>query len=113
MATLLRTLAKRFRDSDQKRATAMSTPSPLRLASYVFMRLVAFGQPAPGGGRTIPWSRLARELENDFAVPALSAWQLANLMQLFELDIYADAVILRDEEAARARLARDLGYAPT
>lgn len=113
MATLLRTLAKRFRDSDQKRATALSTPSPLRLASYVFMRLVAFGDPAPGGGRTIPWSRLARELENDFAVPALSAWQLANLMQLFELDIYADAVILRDEAAARARLARDLGYTPT
>jgi hypothetical protein len=46
-------------------------------------------------------------------VPALSAWQLANLMQLFELDIYADAVILRDEAAARARLARDLGYTPT
>lgn len=111
MATLLRTLAKRFRDTDQKRATALTAPSPAKLANYTFMKVTTWGVPAPGGGRMVPWSSLARDLEQDLDVPALSAWQLINLFQLFELDIYADAVILRDEAKARAFLAEKLGIA--
>ena len=109
MATLLRTLARRFRESDQKRVTALTAPSPIKLANYVFMKLSTWGTPAPGGGRMIVWSSLARDIEQDLDVPALSAWQLVAIFGLFELDIYADAVIVRDEAKARAFLAAELG----
>jgi len=112
MATLVSTLARRFRDADQKRVTALTTPSPVKLANFVFMRVVTWGSPAPGGGKTFPWSRLAKELETELEVPALSAWQLVHILGLFELDIYADAVILRDEEKARTLLERELRLGP-
>lgn len=111
MATLLRTLARRFRDADQKRVTALTAPSPVKLANFVFMRVITWGVPAPGGGKMIPWSRIAKDLEGELEVPALSAWQLVHILGLFELDIYADAVILRDEEKARKLLATELRFA--
>lgn len=110
MASLLRTLAKRFRDADQKRVTALTAPSPVRLANHIFMKLSTWGTPAFGGGRQVAWSSLAKELEMQFGVPALSAWQLVNLFGLFDLDIYADVVIMRDETKARAVLAAELGH---
>lgn len=112
MATLLRTLAKRFRDADQKRATALTAPSPVKLANYVFMKLTTWGTEAPGGGLMVVWSSLARDLEQDLGVPSLSAWQLITLFNLFELDIYADAVIVRDVAKAREVLSEKLGIPP-
>lgn len=112
MATLVSTLARRFRDADQKRVTALTTPSPVKLANFVFMRVATWGTPAPGGGKTFPWSRLAKDLELELEVPALSAWQLVHILGLFELDIYADAVILRDEQKARDLLQKELRFGP-
>ncbi|HQY61676.1 MAG: cyclic nucleotide-binding domain-containing protein [Myxococcales bacterium] len=110
MASLLRTLAKRFREADQRRVTALSAPSPVRLANYIFMKLSTWGTPAFGGGRQVAWSALAKEIEEQLGVPALSAWQLVSLFGLFDLDIYADTVVMRDEAKARATLAAELGH---
>jgi serine/threonine-protein kinase len=108
MATLLRTLARRFREADQKRATALTAPSPVRLANYFFTRLATWGVPHEGGGVSLAWSQLSRELEAELNVPALSAWQLVSLFRLFELDVYADKVIMRDPVKVRAFLAKEL-----
>jgi CRP-like cAMP-binding protein len=110
MASLLRTLARRFREADQRRVTALSAPSPVRLANYIFMKLSTWGTPAFGGGRQVAWSSLAKEIEEQLGVPALSAWQLVSLFGLFDLDIYADVVVMRDEAKARATLAAELGH---
>ncbi len=110
MASLLRTLAKRFREADQRRVTALSAPSPVRLANYIFMKLSTWGTPALGGGRQVAWSSLAKEIEEQLGVPALSAWQLVSLFGLFDLDIYADVVVMRDEAKARATLAAELDH---
>ncbi len=112
MATLLHSLAKRFREADIKRATALAVPGSLQLANQIYMQLRTWGTPATGGGLQVPWSTLSLDLEATFAVPALSIWQLVASLQLFELDVQGDTVTLRDVARAEAFLTHELGKPP-
>lgn len=109
MATLLKSLATRFRDIDTKhRATYAAAPSPERLANQVLMTVSTWGERAPGGDSwSMKWSALGPELELALGVPPLAIFGVAARYGM-TLDIEGDRLTIPDLGALRARLARDL-----
>jgi serine/threonine-protein kinase len=109
IATLLRSIAARFRDVDTKqRATFAASPAPPRLANQLFMHLVAWGTRDASGGVSMPWSRLAAEIGAQLGAPPLSLFAVITRYGL-ELDLEGDRLTLRDPKALAERIARDLG----
>ena len=109
MATLLKSLAARFRDVDTKhRATYATSPSPARLANQVLMIVGTWGEPdASGAGRWMKWSDLGAELEAQLGVPPLAIFAVATRYGM-QLDVEADRLTIPNVAALTARLKTDL-----
>ena len=112
MATLLKSLATRFRDIDtQHRATYAATPSPARIANQVLMNLTTWGEDDEHGGRWMKWSELARELEAQLGFPPIALFG-AIARYGFVLDVEADRLTVPSPADLRARLADELARKP-
>jgi len=113
MATLMKSLAARFRDIDtQVRATYAATPSPVRLANQVLMNLMTWGTPDDdsGKGRYLKWSAFAPELEAQLGLPPLALFSVIARYGLV-LDVEADRLTAPDVDDFRKRIAESLGTA--
>jgi serine/threonine-protein kinase len=109
MATLLRSLASRFRDVDTKhRATYPATPNLARLANQVLMTVAAWGEADEGGGRSMPWTSLRDELEAQLGTPPIAVFAVTSRYGL-TLDLEADRLTIPDVAALTATLKRELG----
>jgi eukaryotic-like serine/threonine-protein kinase len=108
MATLLKSLASRFRDIDtQHRATFAASPSPARLANQVFMHLVTWGQKDEKGCLYAKWSELAPELEAQLGFPPIALFGAIARYGLV-LDVEGDRLTITDGEKLAQRLKREL-----
>jgi len=109
IATLLKSLAARFRDIDTKhRATYTAGPSPERLANQILMMLTTWGAPdATGVGRVMPWTELAAELEAQLGAAPVSIFGVAARYGM-ELDMEANRFAIPDVAALAATLRREL-----
>ncbi len=109
MATLLKSVATRFREIDTKhRATYAAAPSPSRLASHVLMTMCAWGTPgAAKGSLTMKWSALGAELEAQLGMPPIAIFAVATRYGM-QLDVESDAFTIPDVDGLRARLAKEL-----
>ena len=109
IATLLKSLAARFRDIDTKhRATFSAAPSPARLANQVLMIVGTWGEPDANGGRGMKWSELGAELEEQLGLPPLAIFAVASLYGM-QLDMEADRFTIPDVAALTAKLRQELG----
>jgi eukaryotic-like serine/threonine-protein kinase len=109
MATLLKSLATRYRDIDTKhRATYAAGPSPAQLANQVLMIVTTWGEPDGHGGRSMKWSELAAELEAHLGTPPLAIFAVASRYGIL-LDLEADRLTIPDVQAVTARLRTELG----
>lgn len=109
MATLLKSLASRFRDIDtQNRATYAATPSPARIANQVLMNLETWGEVDEHGGRWMKWTELAPELEAQLGLAPVTLFGAIARYGL-ELDVDGDRLTIPAPTALRARLRLDLG----
>jgi eukaryotic-like serine/threonine-protein kinase len=108
MATLLKSLASRFRDIDtQNRATYAATPSPARIANQVLMNLQTWGEDDGRGGRWMKWTELAPELEAQLGLPPVGLFSAIARYGLV-LDVESDRLTIPDPQGLRAHIARDL-----
>jgi serine/threonine-protein kinase len=113
MATLLKSVASKFRDVDTRnRTTSMglsssTSPSPARLANQVLMHVMTWGEDDAAGGRSMRWSTLANELE---AQLGMTPFMIFGAMTRYGivLDADGDRLTIPDPAALRARLAGDL-----
>ncbi|MBX3227830.1 MAG: protein kinase [Labilithrix sp.] len=104
MATLLKSLATRFRDIDTAhRATFAHAPSPARIANQVLMHVLAWGEDG-----AIAWSKLVADLEAQLGSPPLTLFAVIGRYGL-ELDVEADRLRIPDVDALRERLRGELG----
>lgn len=109
VATLLKSLAARFRAIDTKhRATYAAAPSPARLANQVLMIVTTWGEPDGHGGRTMKWSDLGSELEAQLGLPPIAIFAVATQYGM-QLDVESDRFTIADVAELTARLKRDLG----
>jgi eukaryotic-like serine/threonine-protein kinase len=109
IATLLKSLAARFRDIDTKhRATFAAAPSPARLASHILMTVSTWGIADGKGGATMKWSELGAELESQLGLPPLSVFAVASKYGI-QLEAEADRLHVPDLLALKATLKRELG----
>ncbi len=116
MATLLKSLAARFRDIDtQHRATYAASPSPARIANLVLMHIMTWGEESEldalnennERSRSIKWSKLAPELEVQLGLPPIGIFGAVARYGLV-LDIEGDRLTIPSPSALRARLEKDL-----
>lgn len=111
MATLLKSLATRFRDIDtQTRATYAATPSPARIANQVLMNLTTWGE-AEHGALSMKWSVLAPELEAQLGLPPIALFGAITRYGLV-LDVEGDRLTVPSPSELRARLATELARKP-
>ncbi len=109
MATLLKSVATRFRETDTKqRATHAPTPTAARIAHQVLMIALTWGSPAEGGGVSVPLAALTADLEAQLGAPPVALFATISAYGL-NLDERAGAVVVPDVEALRARVRRELG----
>jgi len=109
IATLLKSLASRFRDIDTKhRATYSAGPSPQRLANQVLMILSTWGEPDDHGGRSMAWTELGAELEAQLGIPPVSIFAVAARYGMV-LDLEANRFSIPDVAALAAKLKTELG----
>jgi CRP-like cAMP-binding protein len=103
MATLLKSLATRFRDIDtQQRATLAHAPSPARVANQVLMHVQTWGDAG-----AIAWSKLVPELEAQLGLPPLTLFAVISRYGL-QLDIEADRLTIPNVAALQERLREEL-----
>ncbi|MBS2015898.1 MAG: cyclic nucleotide-binding domain-containing protein [Deltaproteobacteria bacterium] len=109
MATLLKSVATRFREIDTKhRATYAVAPSPARLANHVLMTICAWGESGPTpAGMHMRWSLLGPELEAQLGMPPLAIFAVATRYGMV-LDIERDRLTIPDVGALRERLRGEL-----
>ncbi len=107
MATLLKSLASRFRDIDtQVRTSSSASLAPSRIANQILMTLESWGE-SDGDSRTMRWSALVRELEAQVGVPSHALLGTVRHYAL-ELDVEADTIRIPSATALRARLRAEL-----
>ena len=108
IATLLKSLAARFRDIDTKhRATYSAGPSPARLANQVLMILSTWGEANDSGGRFMAWTELGAELEAQLGVPPIAIFAVASRYGM-QLDMEANVLTIPDVAALSAKLKAEL-----
>jgi hypothetical protein len=108
IATLLKSLAARFRDIDTKhRATYSAGPSPARLANQVLMVLSTWGHADERGGRWMTWTELGAELEAQLGIPPISIFAVAARYGM-ELDMEGNRFTIPDVAALAAKLKTEL-----
>ncbi|MDB5220251.1 MAG: serine/threonine protein kinase [Myxococcaceae bacterium] len=108
IATLLKSLAARFRDIDTKhRATYSAGPSPTRLANQVLMILNTWGEANDSGGRFMAWTELGAELEAQLGIPPIAIFGVATRYGM-QLDMEADRLTIPDVAALSAKLKAEL-----
>ncbi len=108
MATLLKSLAVRFRDIDTRdRASLQSTDSPTRLANQLFMHLSTWGERDSHGGLSAPLSKVLAELEAQLGSPPLALFGVVSVYG-FELDLGGDRLTLREPARLAVRLRAEL-----
>lgn len=103
MATLLKSLATRFRDIDtQHRATFAHAPSPARIANQVLMHVQTWGE-----NGAITWSKLVPELEAQLGVPPIALFAVIARYGM-DLDVDTDRLTIADLPALKERVRADL-----
>jgi serine/threonine-protein kinase len=103
MATLLKSLAVRFRDIDtQHRATFAQAPSAPRIANQVLMHVQTWGEDG-----VISWTELLKELEAQLGTQPLALFAAIARYGL-ELDVERDRFAIPDMHSLKARLRADL-----
>jgi serine/threonine-protein kinase len=113
IATLLKSLAGRFRDVDTMRRTShAASPSPARIANLMLMLVTTWGEEVSPMGeaepaRSMRWSALAPELEAHLGALPLAAFATIARYGLV-LDVEGDRLTIPSPSALRARLASDL-----
>ena len=108
VATLLKSLAARFRDIDtQQRVTFATTPTPARIANQVLMHLTTWGEDDGKGGASTSWSKLATELEAQLGVVPVAIFTVIASYGLV-LDIDADTLSIPSLAEVRTRLTSEL-----
>jgi len=108
VATLLKSLAARFRDIDtQQRVTFATTPTPARIANQVLMHLTTWGEDDGKGGASTSWSKLATELEAQLGVVPVALFTVIASYGLV-LDIDADTLSIPSLAEVRTRLTSEL-----
>ncbi len=108
VATLLKSLAARFRDIDTKhRATYSAGPSPARLANQALLIVTAWGVPDGERGRSIKWTELAAELEAQLGVPPIAIFAVTAKYGML-LDIEGDRFTIPDLAGLTARLRSEI-----
>jgi eukaryotic-like serine/threonine-protein kinase len=108
MATLLKSLAARFRDIDTKhRATYATSPSPARMANQVLMIVSTWGE-TDGIASWMKWSDLGAELEAQLGVPPLAIFAVSGRYGM-QLDMEADRFTIPNVATLKATLAKELG----
>ncbi len=108
VATLLKSLAARFRDIDTKhRATYSAGPSPARLANQALLIVTAWGTPDGNGGSSMKWTELAAELEAQLGVPPIAIFAVATKYGM-QLDLEADRFAIPHLAAVTAKLRSEL-----
>lgn len=107
MATLLKSLAVRFRDIDtQHRATFAQAPSAPRVANQVLMYVMTWGE-----NGVVGWTELLKELEAQLGTQPLSLFA-AIARYGFVLDHANDRLTIPDLAKSRERIRADLVTAP-
>ena len=108
MATLLKSLALRFRDIDtQHRATFPATPSPARIANQVLMSLETWGSVDAQGGRYMSWRDLSSEIEAQLGLPPFALFSAITRYALV-LDMDGDRLTIPAPAKLRAQLEAEL-----
>jgi serine/threonine-protein kinase len=108
IATLLKSLAARFRDIDTKhRATYSAGPSPARLANQLLMIVSTWGEADASGGRSMKWTELGSELEAQLGVPPIAIFAVATRYGM-QLDMEANLFTIPDVNALKAKLEQEL-----
>ena len=103
MATLLKSLATRFRDIDtQQRASFAHAPSFARIANQVFMHVQTWGEDG-----SVAWSKLVPELEAQLGLPPIALFAVISKYGM-DLDAAADKLTVRDLPALKERLRTEL-----
>ena len=103
MATLLKSLATRFRDIDTAhRATFAHAPSPLRVANQVLMHVETWG-----AGGSIAWSKLLAGLELQLGSPPVTLFAAISIYGLV-LDLPNDRLTIPDLPALKERLRAEI-----
>lgn len=104
MATLLKSLATRFRDVDTAhRATFAQAPSATRIANQVLMHVAVWGEDG-----TVCWSELLKQLEAQLGAQPLTLFA-AIARYGFELDTGNDRLRIPDMAKLKERLREELG----
>lgn len=104
MARLLESLATRFRDLDTLGRTAPESAAPrARIVHQILMTLETWGDRLEGGGRSMPWSRLAAEVVSQLGVEADAVLHAADGYAI-DIDVDRDRVTIADPAALRNRL---------
>lgn len=105
IATLLKSLAARFRDIDTKqRETFSDVPTAARVARLALMIVTTWGSPDGRGGASMPWGELSAELEAQLGLPPLSAFGVAETYGM-HVDVERDRFTISDLAALKSRLA--------
>jgi serine/threonine-protein kinase len=113
MATLLKSVASKFRDVDTRnRTTSMNLtpaniPSPARLANQVLMHLATWGQTDADGSIWMSWSKLAVELEAQLGLTPYTVFGAITKYGLV-LDAEQDRLVIPDPRALRETLVNEL-----
>jgi serine/threonine-protein kinase len=110
IATLLKSLATRFRDVDTKHRATYSYsagPSPMRLANQVLMILTTWGEPDGRGGRSMKWTELGAELEAQLGIPPIAIFGVATRYGM-QLDIEGNRLTIPNVDELTATLRREL-----
>ena len=108
MATLLKSLAARFRDVDTKhRATYAASPSPARMANQILMIVALWGE-AEGASQWMSWTDLGAELEAQLGVPPLAIFAVTARYGM-QLDLETNRLVIPDLAALKTKLAKELG----
>jgi len=104
MATLLKSVAARFRDIDNKqRATYTHSPTAARIAKQLVMNAMTWGEELPDGSRWLRWSELGREIEAQLGAPPMALF-MAIARYGMKLEAEADRLVFPDPRGLAARL---------
>jgi serine/threonine-protein kinase len=104
MATLLKSVAARFRDVDNRqRATSTHSPTATRIANQLLMNAMTWGTLEPDGSRWLTWSALGPELEAQLGQPPMALFMAISRYGM-QLQLDADRLVLPDPAGLAERL---------